>query len=244
MAVPRFHVPFRLSPGSPYALPAEAARHAVQVLRLRAGDALILFDGEGGEYGACIEHIRRAEVVVRVQDHRAVERESALKVHLAQGISSGERMDYALQKAVELGVASIQPLTMLRSVVKLDAERARRRTQHWQQVVSAACEQCGRNRVPEVRAPLSLEHWLATQPSGDKLFLSPEGEAGLDDLAPPTGPLWLLAGPEGGFDARESALAHAAGFRALRLGPRILRTETAALAAIAALQALWGDFRR
>ena len=244
MAVPRFHVFGRLSPGSPYALPAEAARHAIQVLRLRAGDALVLFNGEGGEYGARIEDIRRAEVVVRVQEHKAVERESALQVHLAQGISSGERMDYTLQKAVELGVASIQPLTMLRSVVKLDAERAHRRTLHWQHVVSAACEQCGRNRVPEVHAPLSPEHWLATQPAGNKLFLSPEGETGLGDLAPPAGPLWLLAGPEGGFDARESALARTAGFQPLRLGPRILRTETAALAAIAALQALWGDFRR
>ncbi len=243
MAVPRFHVFGRLSPGSLYALPAEPARHAAQVLRLRAGDAIILFNGEGGEYGARIEDIRRAEVVARVHDHNAAERESPLQVHLAQGISSGERMDYTLQKAVELGVAGIQPLAMLRSVVKLDAERARRRTQHWQQVASAACEQCGRNRVPEVHAPLALEHWLAAQPSGDKLMLAPDGESGLADLPPPAGTLWLLAGPEGGFDARESALARAAGFRALRLGPRILRTETAALAALAGMQALWGDFR-
>lgn len=243
MAAPRFHVATRLSPASLCTLPAEAARHAAQVLRLRAGDALVLFNGEGGEYSGRIEDIHRGEVLVRVLAHSVVERESILQVHLAQGISSGERMDYTLQKAVELGVASIQPLAMLRSVVKLDAERARKRMVHWQHVVSAACEQCGRNRVPGVTPPLALEHWLAAQPSGDKLILAPEGDTGLATVAPPAGPLWLLAGPEGGFDERESALARAAGFRSLRLGPRILRTETAALAALAAMQALWGDFR-
>ncbi len=242
MPVPRFHVPVPLSPGSLFDLPAGPARHAAQVLRLRAGDTLTLFDGGGGEYRARIESMRRAEVTVRVENHAAVERESPLEVHLAQGISSGERMDYTLQKAVELGVASVQPLAMLRSVVKLDAERARKRTAHWQGVVIGACEQCGRNRVPAVGAPLPLSQWIAGAPAGLKLYLSPQSETGLAALAPPTGPLWLLAGPEGGFDPGESALVEAAGFLPLRLGPRILRTETAALAALAALQALWGDF--
>jgi 16S rRNA (uracil1498-N3)-methyltransferase len=161
---------------------------------------------------------------------------------LAQGISSGERMDYTLQKAVELGVAAIQPIAAKRSVVKLAGERADRRVAHWQGVATSACEQCGRNRVPAVAAPLTLANWLGRHPGGRLLFLSPLADARLADLPAPNATDCLVAGPEGGFEADEIAALTAAGAIPVRLGPRVLRTETAALAALAAMQTLWGDF--
>ena len=169
-------------------------------------------------------------------------RSPRLQVMLAQGISSGERMDYTLQKAVELGVTAIQPIAAKRSVVKLAGERIERRVAHWQGVVASACEQCGRNQVPGVAPPLPLANWLGTSRSGRLLFLSPLAEARLADLPAPDGTDCLVAGPEGGFEADEIAALHAAGAIPVRLGPRVLRTETAALAALAAMQTLWGDF--
>jgi 16S rRNA (uracil1498-N3)-methyltransferase len=242
MSPPRFFLDQPLAPGARLMLPPGPARHAARALRLAPGDALILFNGRGGEYPAQIERIQKEDVAVRVTAYDDVERESRLRVLLAQGISSGERMDYTLQKAVELGVGAIQPIAARRSVVKLSGERADRRVAHWQGVVNSACEQCGRNHTPMVAAPLALADWLGQQPAGRLLFLSPLAESRLADLPPAAAQQILVAGPEGGFEADEIAALHAAGAIPVRLGPRVLRTETAALAALAAMQTLWGDF--
>jgi 16S rRNA (uracil1498-N3)-methyltransferase len=242
MPPPRFYLDRPLAPGARFSLPPGPARHAARALRLAAGDAVILFDGHGGEYAARIERIHRDEVAVSVGGFSDVERESSLRIVLAQGISSGERMDYTLQKAVELGVAAIQPIAARRSVVKLAGERIERRVAHWRGVVAAACEQCGRNRVPPVAAPLPLANWLADSRSGRLLFLSPTAATRLGELAAPAATDCLVAGPEGGFEADELAALEAVGAIPVRLGPRVLRTETAALAALAAMQTLWGDF--
>ena len=244
MNTPRFYLDQTLAPGARFSLPPGPARHAARALRLGVDDAITLFNGRGGEYAARIERIHKDEVAVAITGFADVERESTLRVMLAQGISSGERMDYTLQKAVELGVAAIQPISAKRSVVKLAGERADRRVAHWQGVVASACEQCGRNRVPAVAAPLTLASWLGQRPGGRMLFLSPQAEARLADLSAPvpTAMDCLVAGPEGGFEADEIAALEAAGAIPVRLGPRVLRTETAALAALAAMQTLWGDF--
>ena len=259
MSPPRFYLDQPLAPGARFDLPPGPARHAARALRLSVDDAITLFDGRGGEYTARIERIQKDTVAVSVTGFAAIERESRLRVMLAQGISSGERMDYTLQKAVELGVTAIQPIAAKRSVVKLTGERADKRVAHWQGVVASACEQCGRNQVPTVAAPLTLAHWLShtnfhgLQPvesrsplgqrsGGRLLFLSPLAEARLADLPAATATDCLVAGPEGGFEADEIAALHASGAIAVRLGPRVLRTETAALAALAAMQTLWGDF--
>ncbi len=240
--MPRFFVSLPLGPGMRFSLPPGPARHGARSLRLQVGDGITLFNGQGGECLARIDRMVQDELFVTVIGCGGMERESNLDIRLAQGISTGERMDYTLQKSVELGVTVIQPLSLRRSVVKLSAERAQRRVNHWQGVVIAACEQCGRNRIPEVAAPLDMSHWLATHPQGLRVFLSAEAETTLKDLSAPAGTVWLLAGPEGGFDPDEARLAQDNGFLPLRLGPRILRTETVALAALAAMQARWGDF--
>ena len=242
----RFYVPFALAPGAEVELPAAAGHHAARVLRLAPGAHLTLFDGRGGEHAGRIVRVDDARVRVAVGAHRAVEREAPVRVTLAQGISSGERMDYTLQKAVELGVAAIQPLAAARSVVRLAGERAQRRLEHWRQVVSGACEQCGRNTVPEVQPIATPAHWVAglaglNAAGGVRLTLAPDAARGLSALAA-MDRVVLAVGPEGGFDPVESALLAAAGFEAVRLGPRVLRTETAALAALAAIHARWGDF--
>jgi 16S rRNA (uracil1498-N3)-methyltransferase len=242
MSTPRFYLAQPLAPGARFSLPPGPARHAARALRLMQGDAITLFNGRGGEYAARIERIHKDEVAVSVTGFADVERESRLRVMLAQGISSGERMDYTLQKAVELGVSAIQPISARRSVVKLAGERADKRVVHWQGVVASACEQCGRNQVPLVATPLTLAHWLGQHRDGRLLFLSPLAEARLADLPAPAVADCLVAGPEGGFEADEIAALHAAGAIPVRLGPRVLRTETAALAALAAMQTLWGDF--
>ena len=255
MSTPRFYLDQPLAPGARFSLPPGPARHAARALRLAVDDVIILFNGRGGEYTARIERVQKDAIAVSISGFAEIERESPLQVMLAQGISSGERMDYTLQKAVELGVTAIQPIAAKRSVVKLMGERADKRVAHWQGVVASACEQCGRNRVPSVAPPLTLAHWLGrtlqqqadlrdtAQPGGARLlFLSPLAEARLADLPAPTAGDCLIAGPEGGFEADEIAALHAAGALPVRLGPRVLRTETAALAALAVMQARWGDF--
>lgn len=242
----RFYFPGRLGNGSEVRLPPDAAHHAARVLRLSEGDPVILFDGHGGEFEAQIIRLDRNDVKVKTGAHRVVERESPLEVHLVQGLSSGDRMDFTLQKAVELGVSAIQPIATERSVVKLRDERATRRAEHWQNLVISSCEQCGRNRVPQVAPVQDLVDWLA-QMSPDpgkerRLLLSPQADSSLQELAPDGGPIVLLAGPEGGLAPGEVAATLTRGFVAVRLGPRVLRTETAAVAALAAMQALWGDF--
>jgi 16S rRNA (uracil1498-N3)-methyltransferase len=213
------------------------AGHHARVLRLREGDAVTLFDGTGGEWtGTFLEKAK-----VRVQSFSAVERESPLAITLVQGVSSGERMDYTVQKAVELGVAAIQPLLTKKGVVRLEGERASARVSHWQRIVIAACEQCGRNRIPTVGPLLEFSHYIRDVKGEEaKLLLSAQGRS-IRELDV-NGKATLAAGPEAGFAAEEQAALERAGFVKASLGPRILRTETAALAALAALSALRGDF--
>lgn len=222
---------------------AAQAHHLGRVLRLEPGDPLIVFDGSGQQIEAQIEGRGHTGLTLLLGERRVVERESNLAITLVQGISSGDRMDYTLQKAVELGVSTIQPVATERSVVQLKGERAERRVAHWQAIVVSACEQCGRNRLPAVAPIANFRDWLA-RPEGDaqtRLLLSPRGTQRLADL-PRTASVALLAGPEGGLAPAEEELAMGAGFTPVRLGPRVLRTETAALAAVAAMQTLWGDY--
>ena len=241
--MPRFYISDPLVSAALYPLPTAAAHHAARVLRLTVGDVVVLFDGSGNEWSATIAHIDKRAVIVMVGALSSVNRESPLSVILVQGISSGERMDYTLQKAVELGVTLIQPVACARSVVKLTGERADKRREHWQNLVVAACEQCGRNVVPEVSAVQTFTAWLA-QPATPRqgILFAPDAISTLRDLAKPQTDIALLAGPEGGFSPAEYQAALQAGFIPVRLGPRVLRTETAALAALSAIQMLWGDF--
>ncbi len=236
-----------LAPGLPAAggsfeLPAGAAAHVARVLRLVAGDELVLFDGAGQEAAATIAEIRGSSVHVNVTVPAVVDRESPLSLTLVQGVSRGERMDLVMQKATELGVARLVPVMTERSVVKLDAAQAAKRLQHWQGVVAAACEQSGRAWLPEVLPPQPLLKWLA-QPAkeGEQRFLLHPGSSTRARDLPALRSATLLIGPEGGLAPQEREAALLAGFQDLSLGPRILRTETAALAALAALQAVAGD---
>jgi 16S rRNA (uracil1498-N3)-methyltransferase len=211
-------------------------------LRLRVGDPLTLFDGEGGEYDATIEEIRRDTVTVSVHEHRPVERESALSLTLAQGISRGERMDWVVQKATELGVSRIAPLFTERSVVRLDAQQAQRKVQHWRSIAVAACEQCGRNRIPRIEAPRGLFEFLEQSASDDtRLLLSPGAGLRIRDISGLKASAAVLIGPEGGLDETEHEAALARGYTAVQLGPRVLRTETAAVTALSLLQQTFGD---
>ncbi len=241
MRLTRVYVEAPLAPGRSCALGGSAANHIMRVLRLRDGDALTLFDGRGGEYGARISSFRKDSVQVDVQEHRAIERESTLEVTLAQGISRGERMDWVMQKATELGVRRILPVLTERSVVRLDERQSERKVLHWRAIVIAACEQCGRNRVPEVAAPLGVYEALrAVDADATRVLLSPTGTLRARDLANPA-KIALLIGPEGGLSDNEEEVAVSAGFRQVQLGPRILRTETAAIAALTAFQHAFGD---
>jgi 16S rRNA (uracil1498-N3)-methyltransferase len=237
---PRLHCEAVLSPGATVELSERAARH-VAALRLKAGDEVVLFNGDGAESSATLVALGRRGVTAAVRARRTIDRESSLEIHLAQGICAGDRMDLVLQKATELGVASIQPVVTARSIVRLARERRERRETHWQNVVIAACEQCGRNLIPPVAPSTGLAEFVALPArGGTRILLAPDGEASLRALAP-RAPVTVLIGPEGGLAPEERALAASRGFVAVRFGPRILRTETAPLAALAALQALYGD---
>jgi len=243
MNLPRFYCREALSPGAHIELPEPVARHAVRVLRLPPGAPMILFDGRGGQYPAHIERIERDRVMAVLAGWDEIERESPLSITLVQALQSGEKMDFTIQKAVELGVRHIVPVESRRSVLRLAGERAAKRVAHWQGVVASACEQCGRNQVPLVAPLEKLENWLARPAPGVlRLMLAPEAEQTLVDL-PPAKEVQLLIGAEGGLDPQEMIAARQAGFVGVRMGPRILRTETAGLAALSILQALWGDFR-
>jgi len=236
--ITRLFVDTELQPQASLELPEAAAHHAVRVLRLREGDAVVLFDGRGGEYDARLSMPGRDRVLAETRERRDVDRESPLAVTLVQAISTSDKMDFTIQKAVELGAVAIHPVFSAKSVVRLSGEREAKKLAHWRRIAIAACEQCGRNRVPEIREPVALDRYIA--PAGVKILLSPLGAGKLADLA--NGPLAVAAGPEAGFSDEEEKLLRRAGFAAVRLGPRILRTETAALAALAALNALAGDF--
>lgn len=244
MASPRIYCDVRLGPGAQFSLPQDAANHVGRALRLRVGDTLVVFDGRGGEYEAVIQRIDRDRVDVKTGAFHDVDRESPVLVGLVQGLPEADKMDWILQKSVELGVAWVQPVVCERSVVRLSGDRAARRESHWQRVVIAACEQCGRNRIPELRPTLAFRDWAAQPSQASRWMLAPGAGEALASRAAPAGPVELLVGPEGGLSERELDIAATVGFSFLSLGPRVLRAETAPLAALSAMQALWGDFRR
>jgi 16S rRNA (uracil1498-N3)-methyltransferase len=238
---PRVYLSAALETGARICTDGGTAHYLLRVLRLRAGAAVVLFDGRGGEYDAVVVRATAQEATLEVGVHRAREVESPLGVCLAQAVSRGERMTYTIQKAVELGVQAIVPVTTERCQVRLDEARADRRLQQWQSVIVHACQQCGRNRLPELRPLISLTQWLEAPAPGRRLMLHPGSAALLKDFPPIGGSATLLAGPEGGLSEGERERAAAAGYVGVQLGPRILRTETVSVAALAALQALWGD---
>jgi 16S rRNA (uracil1498-N3)-methyltransferase len=244
--MPRFFCPAPLHAGDVIDLPAGAARH-VQVLRLQPGSGITLFNhgpgwagvSPGGEFGATVTLMGRSQVQVQVGAHSAVEREARRAVHLAVGMPANERMDWLVEKAAELGVASIQPLMTERSVLRLAAERAIKKVEHWQSVAIAACEQCGGNRVPTIHGVQTLTQWLAkrapTEGARHLLLSLREGTQALQGLELGASSTWFLSGPEGGLSNAEEEAALAAGFAPINLGPRVLRAETAALTALALL---------
>ena len=241
--IPRFFCPFPLHPGATVELAAAAAHHGLKVLRVGAGDAAILFDGHGGQWLATL-HPAGKSLRATLHEFDAVDREAPLTLTLVQALPASDKMDFVVQKAVELGVSRIQPVMAKRGVIRLSGERAERRAEHWRNIAIAACEQCGRNRVPTVEPILDLPHYLGfvAQDNGLNWVCAPGAGGALRELAAPTLPIRLLVGPEGGFEEDELLAARVAGFRAIGLGPRVLRTETAGLGAVAAIMALWGDW--
>jgi 16S rRNA (uracil1498-N3)-methyltransferase len=253
MRLTRVYVDAPLVSGKRVKLEGSAASHITRVLRLRVGAALILFNGAGGEYEGSIDKAHGGEVTVAVGAGVAAERESPLNLTLAQGVSRGERMDLVVQKATELGVSRLVPVLTERSVVRLTAQQSDRKVNHWRAIVIAACEQCGRNRLPAIAPPVPFAEFIRGEPSNagapasdgrdgaTRLLLSPSGTSTLKDVPRPTTGITVLIGPEGGLTDEEEQAAVSAGFRAVRLGPRVLRTETAAIAALVLLQREFGD---
>lgn len=233
-----------MSAGAAVTLPAASANHVARVLRMRQGALLTVFDGSGHDYHAEIVHVAGNKVTVQLHGQSLNTTESPLRITLVQGISRGERMDWTLQKATELGVAAIAPVLTARSVVRLDEKQAEKKQAHWRGIVIGACEQCGRARVPTVSTPSSLRDYFTHARQDDmRLVLSPTAPASLSGITSLPPRVELLIGPEGGLDDDEIAAAQMAGFRPVRLGPRVLRTETAAVVALTVLQALWGDLQ-
>jgi 16S rRNA (uracil1498-N3)-methyltransferase len=242
MRIPRIHTQQALHCGDTLELEPGAARHVARVLRMSAGDALVLFNGEGGEYPSQLGNVDRKRVTARVLERREGVGESPLAIHLGIAISRGERMDWVVQKATELGVSSLSPVFTERTEVKLGGDRADKKLHHWHQVAISACEQCGRNRLPAISPPTGLQSWLETTSAECRYVLNHgASDSRSADAAPAS--IALLSGPEGGLSAAEIEIAEQAGYRQLALGPRVMRTETAPLAAIAILQAHWGDMR-
>jgi 16S rRNA (uracil1498-N3)-methyltransferase len=244
MAAPRFYCPELRHAEAIFELPPDAAHHAARVLRLRVNEAVQVFDGKGNAFDAVIGEMAGRRVVLEKLAARAADAPPAFCITLAQSMCSSEKMDWIVQKAVELGAGEIQPVESQRSVAKLSEERAMRRLEHWRSVAVSACEQCGRNTLPRIHAPESFYAWLSRvrDVPGSKYILHPEDSIPLGRQEKPQGGAILLVGPEGGFADDEVLAARQQGFRPVWLGPRVLRTETAALAGIAALQTLWGDF--
>jgi 16S rRNA (uracil1498-N3)-methyltransferase len=238
--MPRFFLDAPLRAGTSVLLPEDSAHHAVHVLRIHAGDEVTLFNGRGGEYAARVASIQRLNVLVDVLAHRAVERELPLRVVLVQGVSAGERMDFTVRKSVELGVAEIQPVLAASSVARPKGERAAARQAHWQKIAIAACEQCGRNRIPVVHPMIAASDYRGG--AGTKLLLSPASELRFSQAVKDGSEFTIAAGPEAGFNPTEETAFLDAGFVPVRLGARVLRTETAGIAALAALSAVLGDF--
>ena len=244
MANLRFFTDSPLAVDAEIQLSENAAAHATRALRLNVGDSATVFNGDGFDYECTLTSVKKNAVSVIISGAQQINNESPLRITLLQGISSGDRMDFTIQKAVELGVTRIQPINSQRSVVKLSAERAEKRIEHWQNVAISACEQSGRAYVPKVLPPLSLEAWLSQNPHTDttRILLNPLGARRLIEIAKPASSIELLIGAEGGLSNAEIDMATSQQFQSIVLGPRILRTETAALTAISAMQSLWGDF--
>lgn len=241
MRTPRIYTEQALSPGVIVRLEAIPSQHLLKVLRLRPGSAVWVFNGDGRDYLGAFVGAERGAALIEVHQGLSKRTRSALALRLAQSICRGEKMDLVLQKATELGVHAIQPLVSERTEVKLDAERTGRRMAHWRGVLIGAAEQCGRAELPELAAPRSLSEWLADRPPGECVALDPEAAASWSVLPADVSALTVLVGPEGGLSERELDLAARLGVRRLRLGPRVLRTETAGLAALAIAQARFGD---
>ncbi|MGL5948033.1 MAG: 16S rRNA (uracil(1498)-N(3))-methyltransferase [Aeromonas sp.] len=241
MRIPRIYEPQALSVGQTLALSDDGANHIGRVLRMQAGHALELFNGDGQHYAATIAEVSKKALTVTITAASQHNVESPLSIHLGQVISRGDKMDFTLQKAVELGVSVITPLLSERCGVKLNAERLDKKREQWQKIVISACEQCGRNVVPEVRAPIDLEAWMQEETAELKLNLHPRAQYSINTLPTPTAGVRLLIGPEGGLSSDEIARSVSANFQEMLLGPRVLRTETAALTAITALQCRFGD---
>jgi 16S rRNA (uracil1498-N3)-methyltransferase len=245
MSAPRFYCPPPLPLNTNYELPPDAAHHASRVLRLRVGDAVQIFDGTGNALDATINAIQGKHVMLGNLQTVIGQQETGLHIALAQAMCSSDKMDWVVQKATELGAAEIVPVQTQRSVARLNGARADKRAEHWRNVAVAACEQCGRNTLPRLGAAQDLGAWLdgMRHAPGSKFILLPGGASNLQSQPRPAGRATLLIGPEGGFSADEANVAQQAGFVPILLGPRVLRTETAAIAGIAALQMLWGDFQ-
>lgn len=240
---PRIYTDQSLRAQTTVTLEEAPSKHLIKVLRLRPGAHLRLFNGDGRDYEGQLRSTAKQGAEVEIHQASAMEPEPEIRFILGQGISRGERMDYVIQKAVELGVSGFVPLFTERTVVKLKGEKQERRLEHWRKVMIAACEQSGRRFLPVIEHPTGIEEWVGGLGSSSKLVLDPQAQQSLHDLTPPTDSVHLLIGPEGGLCREEMELAQRCGFTGVRLGPRILRTETAPLAALAAMQVLWGDFR-
>lgn len=243
MRIPRVFVDQPLEVGTTTELPSGAAAHLSKVLRMRPGQKAILFNGrDGKDYAAKLTLVTKRSVSAQIAFSGPAETETALSIHLAIGISKGARMDYAIQKSVELGVSTVTPLFTSRVNTRMNSERIERKMHHWLGVIINACEQSGRRRLPRLNQPTELSSWL-NQSNGQTLLLDHESSSNLQDLATPDSDITLLIGPEGGLSKEEKQAAFESGCKGIRLGPRVMRTETAPVAAIAAIQALWGDFR-
>ena len=240
--MPRFYLADALQPGQNISLPENVIRH-LHVLRVREGEEITLFNGNGHSYPTRLLSLAKRQAVAEVLSEQTVDNESPLAISLIQAVSSGERMDFTLQKSVEMGVTEIFPVTSARSIVKLSGERAEKRQERWQEIVIAACEQCGRNRIPTVHPLLPLSQRLQQLPQSDvRLLMGLHHPTSLKAIQPAPQRITLMIGPEGGWSPEEEAAAFQTGFQSILLGKRVLRTETAALAAIAAMQTLWCDF--
>ncbi|MCW8107027.1 16S rRNA (uracil(1498)-N(3))-methyltransferase [Alteromonas ponticola] len=242
MRIPRIFHPAPITLDTEFELSAEATHHVANVLRLRPGHPVVLFNGDGNEYSGVLVNVSKRQVVVEADACLSLSKESPLYLHLGQGISKGDRMETVLQKAVELGVAEITPLITERCSVKLDEKRWEKKTQQWLKIISGACEQCGRNKLPKLNPPTALGHWLAISTKAQRITLAPTANDPITKLAYHSHGYQLLIGPEGGLSDNEIHQAQECGYLTVSMGPRVLRTETAAITSLSILQAMHGDF--
>ena len=241
MRIPRLYVPIPLSPDASFILPEEQSHYIGKVLRMKSGDQLILFNGEGGEYDACLTDIQKKSITVQTSLFRDINNESTLSIHLGLALSKGDRMDFAIQKSTELGVSEITPIISDRTELKLSGDRLIKKVQHWQKIAISACEQCSRHIPPTINTPISLNDWLTHTKSDISFVLHHRTTKAIESFSETPNNIALLIGPEGGLTVDEISLAEENNFNALRLGPRVMRTETAPIAAISILQYRWGD---